>query len=393
MRLPAPLLLFAVGVYSTTARAQEEAVRAELRRGVDELYSGSAEKARARFERVALTWPGRPEGSLFAGYALWSSIEDDPFRVELRHQYQTQLDRAQSLAEPACSGRRQDAEACLYLGLIYAARVRLHVIDAERLKAASDAKQGKRALDRARALRPEESNALFGLGMYNYYAAQIPKLLRFFGFMLFLPGGDREEGLRQLESARRGADLMGPEATLQLYDIYKLYEKNYAEALACVEDLERAFPGNPRHTLLKATLEAHFMGQPDSAIAACERIEERAGRAEENFTENDGLWARYLAATAQFRKGERSRAIAELKALVDRTSQAPLWSPILTTTLALYCELDGRADEKLFRNAARAVERREVLRYLDTRLRTVLPPEGYKGLQRFSGQFGKFLQS
>ena len=89
-----------------------------------------------------------------------------------------------------------DAEAWFYLGGAYAARVQWRVLRDERLAAARDGKRIKEALERALALDPGLDDAYFGIGLYKYYADVAPTAAKFLRFLLLLPGGDREEGLR-----------------------------------------------------------------------------------------------------------------------------------------------------------------------------------------------------
>ena len=95
----------------------------------------------------------------------------------------------------------QRAEAWFYLGAAYGVRAQFRVHRVERLAAARDGKRIKESLERALALDPEMHDAEFGIGMYRYYADIAPAVFRFLRFLLLMPGGDRVDGLRQLERA------------------------------------------------------------------------------------------------------------------------------------------------------------------------------------------------
>ena len=69
-------------------------------------------------------------------------------------------------------------------------------------RAARDGKRIKDALERALALDPALDDAKFGIGLYHYYADIAPAALRLLRWLLLLPGGDRADGLRQIEEAR-----------------------------------------------------------------------------------------------------------------------------------------------------------------------------------------------
>lgn len=369
----------------------------ELRLGVEEIYSGALEQARLRFERLEGQEPTRPEGPLFTAFTLWFSIDEDPFNADLRQKYREKVRQAQKLAQPFCDRPvRSDerAQGCLALGLAHGGLARLNALEGITLRAASEARAGKRALERALEIRPDDANVLFGLGLYNYYAARLPRALRLLRFLLLLPGGDRERGLAQLEKARAEADLLGAEALLQLHDIYKFYEKDYPKALQAIEELDRRFPENPRYDFLQIQLEGHFMGRAEDAEAHCRRVLEAVARGKEGFEETEALWARYFGATVRFRMGERERALEELEALIEEPdrSRSPVWRPVLTLTAALAAELSGRPSETLFRAAAREIGRRQNLRFIETHIRSVLPPQGEKAYKDFEKRFGQYLQ-
>ena len=63
--------------------------------------------------------------------------------------------------------------------------------------------------------------------------------------MLFLPGGDKVEGLREMLRARDRGELLRGEADFQLHVIYLWYEQNYEEALRLLDGLRARYPHNP----------------------------------------------------------------------------------------------------------------------------------------------------
>ncbi len=115
----------------------------------------------------------------------------------------------------------------------------------ERLAAARDGKRIKESLERALALDPGMHDAEFGIGMYRYYADIAPAVLRFLRWLLLLPGGDRVDGLRQLERAATRGKLVRGEARYQLHVIYLWYERSGREALEIIRALQARYPQQP----------------------------------------------------------------------------------------------------------------------------------------------------
>src|SRR4029078_12265121 len=115
----------------------------------------------------------------------------------------------------------------------------------EMLAAARDGKRIHDALQRAVALDPTLQDAYFGLGLYHYYAAIPPTAARVIGWLLFLPGGDRAGGLREMQQTESRGLLLRGEAEYQLHLIYLWYEHRPADALKMIDALRSRYPHNP----------------------------------------------------------------------------------------------------------------------------------------------------
>ena len=97
------------------------------------------------------------------------------------------------------------AEAWFYLGGAYGTRVLLRGLRGQYLSAARDGKRIHDSLQLAIKMDPSLGDAYFGLGLYHYYAAIAPRAARIISMLMFLPGGDRAGGLREMEQTRSGA--------------------------------------------------------------------------------------------------------------------------------------------------------------------------------------------
>src|SRR5678816_4205193 len=113
----------------------------------------------------------------------------------------------------------------------------------------------KEALERALALNPRLQEAYFGIGLYHYYAGVAPAAAKMLRWLLLLPGGDRELGLREMLRARDGSQLLRDEADYQLHILYVWYEKRPEEALAIVRRLRASHAHNPVFAQAAAEIE------------------------------------------------------------------------------------------------------------------------------------------
>ena len=115
----------------------------------------------------------------------------------------------------------------------------------ERLAAAREGNRIREALQRAIQLDPTLDDAYFGIGLYHYYADVVPATVKFFRWLMLLPGGDRAKGLREMLQARERGQLLAGEADYQLHLVYLWYEHRTADAIALLTSLDLRYPSNP----------------------------------------------------------------------------------------------------------------------------------------------------
>ena len=136
-------------------------------------------------------------------------------------------------------------EAWFYLAGAYAPLSQWRVLRGARVAAARDGKRIKDALERALALDSRLQDAWFGIGLYHYYADIAPAALKVLRFLLLLPGGDRVQGLQEMERARTRVELLRGEADYQLHWLYLWYEEQPLRALDLLRSLDERYPTNP----------------------------------------------------------------------------------------------------------------------------------------------------
>jgi tetratricopeptide (TPR) repeat protein len=189
-----------------------------------------------------------------------SRLLDKPFE----HATRTAIDSADrwTAREP---GR---AEAWFYLAGSYAPLVQWRVLRGARLSAAREGKKIKNALERALALDPTLQDAHFGIGLYHYYADVVPAAFKLLRWMLLLPGGDREQGLREMLQAKSQGVLLHGEIDFQLHWLYLWYEHQPERALELLRGLDQRYPSNPIFVQrIAEVLHEHFHDHSGSAAA------------------------------------------------------------------------------------------------------------------------------
>ena len=176
------------------------------------------------------------------------------------------INAAIGAAEAWVAREPKRAEAWFYLGGSYGTRVLLRGLRGQYLSAARDGKRIHDSLQLAISLDPSLGDAYFGLGLYHYYAAIAPRAARILSMLMFLPGGDRAGGLKEMEQTRSKGMLLRGEADYQLHLIYLWYERQHATALRLIEGLRVRYPHNPIFYTRLADVQGNYMRNHQAAL-------------------------------------------------------------------------------------------------------------------------------
>jgi len=256
--------------------------------------------------------------------SLWWQIQINP---ESRLQDQTFSDNAEAAIAASEAWTRREperAEAWFYLAGSYAPLVQWRVLRGEHVTAAREAARIKSALERALQLDPELSDAQFGIGLYHYYAAVAPAPARLLRWLLWLPGGDRVKGLREMLAARDRGELLRGEATFQLHVIYLWYERQPDTALQLLERLDAMYPFNPIFLQRIAELRDTNLHDHEASAQAWRTLLDRAERGQLYTPSVAEVRARIGLATELAALDRPELAIDQLKIVVDRRPTAPV---------------------------------------------------------------------
>lgn len=210
----------------------------------DTILRGRSDLARTELDRAC---PPAPLAACDAlrEVALWWEIQQDLSNRQLDATLQEVATRAIATATAWTTREPQRGEAWFYLAGAYAPLSQWRVLRNEKLTAARDGKRIKESLERALALDPSLNDAWFGIGLYHYYAGVAPAALKFLRFLLLLPGGDREQGMREMLRTREQGQLLRGEADFQMHWLYVWYEERPDRALELLRGLAASYPTNP----------------------------------------------------------------------------------------------------------------------------------------------------
>ncbi|MGH9792448.1 MAG: tetratricopeptide repeat protein, partial [Candidatus Acidiferrales bacterium] len=248
--------------------AQSLSVPPEATEGLRLLYSGETEAAIALFRELQRAQPEHPLGYLLEANAEWWKLYCvacdikwnmiDGWRKPKREECAEFLrltGKSIELAEQQLE-RSETAAMRLYAGMGHALEARLHAMREERRATARAGVRARKHLLRAAELDPHLADAFAGIGLYNYYVDTLSWAVKVLRFFMGIPGGDKEDGVRQLEVAMNAGVLTPVEARFYLAKNLRNHEQNYQRAVELLTPLVEQYPRNAVFRLLLGDMHA-----------------------------------------------------------------------------------------------------------------------------------------
>ena len=164
-------------------------------------------------------------------------------------------DKVTHLAE-ARIAKGDSAEMELYAGLGWMLRARLLALRNERRATAHAGVMGRERFLRCLELDPQMADADTGLGIYNYYVDTLSAIAKVLRIFMGIPGGNKQDGIRQLETAMQQGVLTRVTARFYLAKNLRTFELDYVGSIAVMTPLVTEFPQNPMFQLILGDTEA-----------------------------------------------------------------------------------------------------------------------------------------
>ncbi len=274
-----PILVLAT-LWPRETHASELDIPLDARHAIDLMYQGEPREAIALAHKLEAERPDHPLGYLIEADVLWWNIyckwsqrkyntidawshtrpadADDNAELAL-------ADKVAHLAEDSIA-KSDTAEMELYAGLGYASRARLLGLRYEKMPVARAGVESRKHLLRCLELDPNMADAYLGLGLYNYYVDTLSAMAKVLRFFMGIPGGDKREGLRQLEIASTKGELTPLEARFNMAKSLRNYDFDYARAEKAAAPLVSEYPHNCIFLLQAGDIEQK-LGQTEEAAA------------------------------------------------------------------------------------------------------------------------------
>lgn len=309
------LLALAACVLPAAASAQwlgDSASEARTAAGIDHIYNLRFDSAQAEFQGVLSVHPDHPAGHFFLAAVEWWRIMADLGDTRHDDKFLRMLDGVVALCDRRLERDGKDVAALFFKGGALGFQGRLHGNREDWIKAANSGRSALPIVQETYELAPENEDVLFGIGIYNYYAAIIPELYPFVKpLMLFFPSGDKTKGLEQLRRAAARAKYARTEASYFLLQILHNFEKQYAEAGTIAAGLHSRYPRNPlfhRYVGRTASATGRWLEARDVFAEILARVE----AAQTGYGPIVEREARYYLGVAGMQEGALDSALAHL---------------------------------------------------------------------------------
>jgi len=242
----------------------------EATQALDKIYSGDPGAAIPIARGIQESQPDHPLGYLLEAEALWwkrycAACEIKDGMVEAwKHSKEPGDDAYLKITDNEISAaqrrlaKSETAEMHVYAGIGYDLKARIYNLRSEDRNVARVGVKGRAEMLRALELDPQMADASAVLGIYNYYVDTLSPIVKLLRVFTGIPGGSKEDGVKQLQVGMNQGVLMAVDARFILARALRQYDQKYEQALSVAEPLGARFPHNPIFLLLLGNLNAEL---------------------------------------------------------------------------------------------------------------------------------------
>ena len=267
------LLAFAL---SGSARAGDIVLSPEAQQALDEVYAGDAARAIDAAQTLEKSYPDDPTGYAIEAEARWWNAYCEACEVKWGmvdawkrdkqpgdEAYVALADKVTNLAR-AQLAKSETPEMHVYAGVGFAFKSRLYALVGEGRKSAHASVDGRAEFLRALQLDPNQSDAIAGMGIYNYFVDSLSPVIKFLRVFMGIPGGSKEEGIRQMKIGMERGVLLRVVARFYLARNLRTFDHRYDDAFSAAEPLTEKYPRNAIFLIMAGNLDSE-LGRRDKA--------------------------------------------------------------------------------------------------------------------------------
>jgi tetratricopeptide (TPR) repeat protein len=252
------------------AHAGEIVLSPEAQQALDEIYAGDATRAIDAAQVIEKSHPDDPIGFAIEAEARWWRAYCEACEVKWGMAdawkrdkqpgddvYVALADKVTTLAR-AQLAKSDTAEMHVYAGVGFAFKARLYALVGESHKSARASVDGRAEFLRALQLDPNQSDAIAGMGIYNYFVDSLSPVIKLLRVLTGIPGGSKEEGIRQMRIGMERGTLLRVVARFYLARNLRTFDHKYDDALSVAEPLTKKYPHNAMFLVMAGNLNSEL---------------------------------------------------------------------------------------------------------------------------------------
>lgn len=202
-----------------------EALVNKIAQAMDAFYHMDFQRSEDIFDEAIKEWPDDPLPYLFNGgfyLELFRYYKDNPEAKaqEYREKSLHFNNKAIDIADRRLEKDPDDLYALYHLGAGYGNIGRLYLIEHRWWNGFWSGKKGFKIMETVVNKDADYFDAYLGLGIYHYFSATLPKVVKVLSFLLGSAEGDKEKGIKELKLVRDHSRLLSIEARRILLRVF-----------------------------------------------------------------------------------------------------------------------------------------------------------------------------
>ncbi len=216
----------------------------QLMRGKQAIYRGYVDVAETIFARVIRSYPEYPHGYFNQAFLKLLYFSQDMTNDTLLNDLRRATELTLAVARRYQETHPGNPDASFHLGVSYGIYAIIAVLERDYLDAYRFARRAKGFLEKTVQLDSSYNDAYLGLGLFHYYVALLPGVVRFFADLLGFEG-DRRKGIQEVVRTMEYGHFLAEEARFMYYFI-RYFLEGYEELGANgFRLLSVEYPDNP----------------------------------------------------------------------------------------------------------------------------------------------------
>jgi hypothetical protein len=230
-----PLML----VLCSACLADETLISPELTQGLELFNNAQLIEAYSYFQTYVQKEPDDPAANFLLALSKWRIMWLSTYNEFDKEELIGQLDKVNEL----CEAQTEPKIDCAFFNAsVTGIRAQITATENQWWETAQLGKKMKHQSEDILDVDAEYYPALYLLGSYNYFADALPGYLKFIRSLVFLPGGDRTQGLKQLITAYQKGGVVSGEAGRTLAIIYTYFQKRPEYGVKMCDNLLTTYP-------------------------------------------------------------------------------------------------------------------------------------------------------